>query len=1013
MTSRFRMSVFLLAAALLLPAGLAAQEAQITGTIRNQSLEPVRGASVLVRGLDMDLGTVTNDAGVYRIRVPNGAGRTVTLAVEVIGYRSAEVQVTLGAGMTRQDITLVEQAISLDEIVVTGTAGRQSRRAQSAVVSTLDATDIAEVAPVSSVGQMLQSRLPGVSVQAAGGTMGGTQVIRMRGQASIALSNEPLVFIDGIRADQRTTQLYGVGGQQGSRLNDINPEDIEDIEVIKGPAAAALYGADASAGVIHIITKKGRQNGGFRQTISAETQRLDWDQFSPPDNWAACSASAVANEDNPLCFGQAAGTLVSDNPLERTNAIQNGSRQSLTWSGQGGGENHSYYLSIGGDQGEGAFVNNTMNNISTRGNFQFQPRPSLSIDMGMGVVRAETQFPRNDNDIYGWLGGALLGSPNSLGTSREGWYAPNRQNDAIAAYENFNTNWRTTPRLQVNYSPMQWFTNRFTVGADMSRVEALFFFPKNDNGWYSGVLNTGQIGQAREAYDRYTFEYMGNIANALTSSLSSDLSFGSQYLWTRRDLTNATGTGLTTNAANAINQAAQATGGQTFSEEKQLGFFGQWQVGYLDRLYLQLAGRLDTHSAFGIDADPFFSPKIGASYVISDEPFFQDAMPALISTLRLRAAYGTTGRSPTQGALATYNSSPYAITGGGVGSGVIAEDIGNSTLKPERGTEIEAGFEAGLFDEALGLEFTYFNKVGRDVILRRPLPPSDGFSQNQLVNIGEVVNRGLEFAANARILTTETVGWDVRLGLSTLHSEVTDLGGIEPYSTGWSQEVREGYEANAFFTRTVREYVTDDSHPMASACARTTADELIPCAVVTDEAEFVGNYMPDFEGNVSQQLTLFGNLRLYAQLDWKQNFTIYNNTDQFRERQFGQGERWVRRNDPAFGQSQEETLRRFGPFFQEDGTPVSSSVVNEAYDEDGSFTRLREVSLSYTVPSTIAQYVRASGATITLGGRNLALWTEYSGADPEVGLYLSNDRREEFLTLPQERSLFARLSFQF
>ena len=362
MTSRFRMSVFLLAVALLLPAGLAAQEAQITGTVRNQSLEPVRGASVLVRGLDMDLGTVTNDAGVYRIRVPNGAGRTVTLAVEVIGYRSAEVQVTLGAGMTRQDITLVEQAISLDEIVVTGTAGRQSRRAQSAVVSTLDATDIAEVAPVSSVGQLLQSRLPGVSVQQAGGTVGGTQVIRMRGQASIALSNEPLVFIDGVRADSRTTQVYGVGGQQGSRLNDIRPEDIESIEVIKGPAAAALYGADASAGVIQIITKRGSENAGFTQSVSVETSRSDWNYWDIPENWAACSAGAVATEGNP-CFGQAEGTLVSDNPIERADALETGERFAVNWSGQGGGDNHSYYLSIGGDRASGAFANSSSGTV--------------------------------------------------------------------------------------------------------------------------------------------------------------------------------------------------------------------------------------------------------------------------------------------------------------------------------------------------------------------------------------------------------------------------------------------------------------------------------------------------------------------------------------------------------------------------------------------------------------------------------------------------------------------------
>jgi TonB-linked SusC/RagA family outer membrane protein len=1021
MKGDFRLSALLISA-LLLPIGLGAQDATITGAIRNQAQNPVRGASVFIPGTS--IGTVTNDQGAYLLHVPDGAGRQVTLRVEMIGYRPATVTVTLTAGTMREDITLVEEAIALDEIIVTGTAGRQQRRAQSAVVSSIDATQVSEVAPVSSVQQLLQSRLPGVDVQAAGGTVGGTQVIRMRGQASLTLSNEPLIFVDGVRVNQRSEQLFGVGGQQVSRLNDLRPEDIEDVEVIKGPAAATLYGADASAGVIQIITKRGRENSNFTQSVSAEYHVLDWSWWNPPSNWATCGSDDVADP-NSMCSGLSVGDLVSDNPLERTNAIQQGYSESFNWQGQGGGTNHNYFLSVGAGRDRGAFINNRANNVSLQGNFAFQATPKLRMEMGMGVIRNETRFPRNDNDIYGWLGGALLGSPLTVGTNaRDGWYAANRQNAAISAYENFNTNMRATPRVQVNYSPVQWLTNRLLVGADMSRVEARSFFPKNSNGWYSGVNNTGNISQGRENYDRLTVDYLGNISNALTSAISSDLSFGGQFIATRRDYTSANGIGLTTNSANAIDQAAQTTGGQTYTAQREIGVFGQWQVGYKDRLYVQFAGRLDKHSSFGVDAGAFFSPKVGASWVISDEPFWQNSMPEAISTLRLRAALGTTGRSPNQGALATYTSSPYALADGSVGSGVEAENLGNPDLKPERGREIEAGFEAGLLDERMGLEFTYFNKKGTNVILRRPLPSSAGFIENQLVNIGQVSNAGFEVAANALILTSDQVSWSVRLGFNTLKSEVVDLGGIEPYSSGWSQQVEQGYEPNAFFTRQVTHFILNASDPQASVCDTDANGDIIPCAIVTNEPTFKGHYLPTFEGNVSQQLTLFRNLRLYAQLDWKNNFMIYNNTDQFRERQFGQGERWVRRNDPAFGLAPEDRIRRFGPFFEADldanGDPigtyssVSAGVVDDAYVEPGDFTRLREVSLSYTLPRALVSYIRSSAsATLTLGGRNLALWSKYSGPDPEVGLYLSNDRREDFLTLPQGRTFFARLSFQF
>jgi hypothetical protein len=392
----------------------------------------------------------------------------------------------------------------------------------------------------------------------------------------------------------------------------------------------------------------------------------------------------------------------------------------------------------------------------------------------------------------------------------------------------------------------------------------------------------------------------------------------------------------------------------------------------------------------------------------------QNFLPAFISTVRVRGAWGTTGRSPSQGALRTYSANPYALRDGSVGPGVTAEDLGNPDLKPERGTEIEMGFEAGLFDERIGLELTYFNKVGTDVILARPLPPSAGLSQNQLVNIGKVSNKGFEVAANARVITMPNFGWDMRLGFNTLDSKIEDLGGIESYSSGWAQMIEEGYEPNAFFVRQVTHFVLDASDPQANICGTDGSGAFQQCAIVTDDPEWKGNYLPDFEGSLSTSMTFLKNIRVYALLDWKQNFMIYNNTDQFRERQFGQGERWVRRDDPTFNQSDQERLRRFGPFFNSEGTQLSAGVVDDAYTEPGDFTRLREVSVHLSVPDQYLSLFRGvDGATVSFGGRNLALWTDYSGPDPEVGLYLSNDRREDFLTLPQERTMFVELTLRF
>ncbi|HEX9887270.1 MAG TPA: TonB-dependent receptor plug domain-containing protein [Longimicrobiales bacterium] len=262
--------VALLGLLLAAPTQAVAQTGVVTGQVTDaRSMAPVPSAQVVVVGTQ--IGTLTDADGTFRIS--NVVPGTRELRVLTIGYRSQTSSVDVVAGQTsRLDFALSVSAVALDEIIVTGTAGRQDRRTQAASVSTLNASAINEVAPITSVASLLQARTTGVSITQSSGSSGGTQRIRLRGSASLNLSNEPLLIVDGVRSDSRTSQIYGVGGQSGSRLNDINPDDIESIEIVKGPAAATLYGADASAGVIQIRTKRGQAGSGFTQTVSVRVR---------------------------------------------------------------------------------------------------------------------------------------------------------------------------------------------------------------------------------------------------------------------------------------------------------------------------------------------------------------------------------------------------------------------------------------------------------------------------------------------------------------------------------------------------------------------------------------------------------------------------------------------------------------------------------------------------------------------------------------------------------------------
>src|SRR2546427_9529331 len=340
----------------LAPPAVAQQTAAVQGMITDiASGAPIADARVTIAGTVLQ--STTNVLGNYRIAgIPAG---NVSVQVRRIGYKTLTAAVTLAEGQEfTGNYALNASVVQLEEIVVTGTAGDQRSRAQAATVAVLDVAGLRQVQPTPDVGSDLQSRIPGVSVTSASGSSGTSAQIRVRGAASISLSNEPLLYVDGVRVTAQGAPQWFTGGQSYDRLNDIEPDDIESIEIVKGPAAATLYGADASAGVIQIITKRGRPGTGkFTQSLSFDYNAINRN-FTPRTNFGLCSPGSVADTLRVLCYGKAVNTLVSDNPLLREHAFRTGQMVGVNWSGRGGGQHYGYYSSLNHDKEKGDLPNN-------------------------------------------------------------------------------------------------------------------------------------------------------------------------------------------------------------------------------------------------------------------------------------------------------------------------------------------------------------------------------------------------------------------------------------------------------------------------------------------------------------------------------------------------------------------------------------------------------------------------------------------------------------------------------
>jgi TonB-linked SusC/RagA family outer membrane protein len=939
------------------PAGTAT----LTGVVTDSTAgTPLANAEVFVDAADPTArrGTRTGSNGRYTIT--GVAVGTQTVRVRLLGYGAAERRATLRAGETATlDFALTQRSAVLDQIVVTGTGGVTQRRAVGNVIETVKAAEVMTVAPARNVEQLVGQRTPGLVVLPATGQVGTGAQLRVRSATSLSLSNDPIIYIDGVRMNASATSANRGPAQRGgagaSRLNDVNPEDIESIEILKGPAASTLYGTEASNGVIQIITKRGA-SGKARWDFTTR-QGTNW--LMNPEGRAG------------MLYGRnsATGQIDSVN-LYRHEAelngpiFHNGRNEGYNLGVSGGTDAGRYYLSGSYDNDVGI--------VAWNWDRKFTGRANVDALVGGGKVRLQgnaayirdrvrlAQVGGIDVDPFSQL---VWGTPLTLNTGRRGF--ANTPPEEWSTVHSRADNDRTTMSLTAQHNPWSWLTQRLVTGLDVNAESNSLLYPRQ-TGEFATFLGSAGLGTK-------------NVFRVHNTILTLDYSANGKYAWRDLELTSTLGLQHYRNEQSVISASANTfpatpittvsggtttTGGETFEANATVGLYVQQSMGWKNRRFLVLALRGDDNSAFGQDFKAAYYPKVSGSWVISEEPFFK--APG-VDNLRLRFAYGAAGAQPgTFDAARLYNPT----TGYQDQPGLVPATFGNPKLSPERSAELEAGFETQLLGNRLDLSYTHYNRTVTDAIVQAPLAPSIGYPGSQTINIGKVKGWGDELAANVRVFQGARFGWELGTQLAKNGNRIIDMGGVTSISVGGGGQAqhRTGFSLGDMFLYKVVSATIDPGVPagyrdaMCDGGTGRSGLEMggapVPCA----QAPRVlwGHTQPTWQAGVNSTVTLWRNLRLYARVDGNGGH-IQSNTEIRALHNQGSTLPVIKRDDPVF--------------------LVYRSIENDVVGTyDAGFLRLRELSASYALPNTLARRVGAAGGTVSLAGRNLMmLWTAQDG----------------------------------
>jgi TonB-linked SusC/RagA family outer membrane protein len=975
-----------------------AQTQTIGGTIVDaRSGLPIPDASITVDGST----PVARSGTRGEFLLNNVPGTTARLRITRIGYQVATIDAGVGDHTVR--VPLTELAVKLDAIVVTGTAGGAQTRALGNSVGELDVSKtLALNGHPAKLQDMLSASVPGVRIMRASGGVGSGGTTRIRGSGSLSLSNEPLIYIDGVRSNNQAAAFslaFNGAQEQPSRVNDLVPEEIESIEILKGPSAATIYGTEASNGVIQIITKRGRAG---RPTIQIQSDFgaawLSNPEERYPTNFYLRVGGDYRNpadirEFNVQRFRASRGFPA----IFRTGAPWGGSA-----SVSGGTDQVRYFFSATYNREDGPVDYNWQTKFAGRGNLGYQTTDGkFSADLSLGTVRSRTRGASGTQPIttsiiwacdFPWCQpGGLTGTQDTATTGWNGtgqgfqFYRP----EDYAGVQGFDNIERMTLSVQLSHQPFPWLRQRLTVGPDITNNKSSQLVFRDGTGYlpfFSASLGQKQALALRSTF--FTADYGANADWTINPNLVASTSLGIQYYYKQFDQQLAQGFEFPIPGPGDVGSGARREAAEAFQENKTLGVYGQEQFAWKNRLFATAALRADGNSAFGANFAAAYYPKFSASWVLSEEPFLSGSR--MFSQLKVRGAWGRAGLQPDVfSAIQTYRA---AVGFGGLG-GVTPQNFGNVDLKPEIGQEVELGFDAGLFDQRLGVEFTFYNKDIKDAIISAPLRPSRGFPGVEFLNIGKTRNRGIELALTGLPLNSTRWGLELRGTIATNDSRITSLGGVPPTFVGASfiqQFNVEGFAPSSFFyKKIVSATIVPDTLfiggvptfilPLATNAMCEGGTNLgrgdgttVPCAGAP--RLYQGRPTPSWNGSFSATLRFGSRIRLLALADYVGGHHAVVGDIGAQHTFFRNSRSSIAGDDPILQ----------GWLVDPDGNGPGATGLFDA-----GFARLRTVSLTYDLPPR--WLMGATRGSITVAGENLMfLWraqqTAYGAKwiDPEL-----------------------------
>ena len=980
------------------------------GTITGRVVDATTSAPVIRTFVLLDnthRQATTDENGVYRFGDVSPGEHTID--VRRLGYAPATRTVVVMDGAAAVvDFTLTPVASRLTEVVTTVT-GPQRRLEVGTVIGTIDADSVVRSAPVTSLSDLINARVPGTQVILNNGMSGTSPRIRIRGLNSLTVANDPLLVVDGIRVDNSTGTLGAGYGQTAGRLNDLNPEEIESIEIVKGPSAATLYGTDAANGVIVVKTKRGRP-GRVTWNGYGEAGRVE-QVASFPDNYYAWGRSLTTGAVQQCTLLQSAAksctidSVTTFNPLANpeTRPFADGMRQQTGLQVSGGASSFTYFLA-GDYEGETGFLAmpavdrarvslerggvavpeeqirpNGTRKLSLRANAGTSLGASADLNISSGLVRNEVRLVGEGIMLAGTLGPGYR-------TPQNGWLSLTSQPGEAFAVRNTESATHYLTSASANWRPLSWLSTRATTGLDFSSTFLDDLQRRNE-----GPLGTGRLGRRlnrRSDVSQLSGDIGASALFTLRPRLTSRTSIGAQYNRRLLQVTGSSGTTLTP-GAETVTGAAVITGEEQTVETVVAGSYAEQTFGLAERLFLTAALRADGGSAFGRDFRTAVYPKASASWIAIDQ------RPGWVNSVRLRLAYGASGVQPAATASLPLVTVAPAFVDGVAATGARLGAIGNPDLKPERQTELETGVDGDFAQGRVRVEGTVYNRLSRDALINRPLASEFGIATRQ-ENIGSVRNRGVEGLVTVTAVDRPSVAWSVTVNGSVNHNRLEALApGVLLLGDSPANRSKPGFPLVSRFARPILGFSDANGNGIIEESELTVGD--------TDQ--YVGPAVPPRQLSVSTSLALLqGRLRLSAQFDHRGGNVITNYLAINRCSLFLSDCLAV--NDPTAPLADQAAAVAFNS--------VRYGRTYYGYTEDGSFTRWRELALTYELPTGWARRVSAYTASITLTGRNLRLFTRYSGLDPEtndaVGLvegYGGNP------TIPPARYWLARMNLGF